>query len=166
MGMVIFDDVKPISNGDVMRSAIPVGTVFRRKDSKKNIIRAAVGNNSCNYSFNLNDECISWSSKDYPVDVLGTFTWNITLCPDKQTLTVDGKECGDCVTRDAVEVGEVFQGRNSGRLYLHLGFEQDGRPFSVPLDSSGNHAITNNEEREVFIVGYAKLVVNLLKNEQ
>lgn len=135
------------------RGDVAQGMVFavKNRDGRLGTKYAAIGANGRLYSVNLtNGELASSANRNSSITLLGKWKFDVTK-------TRYGRTC----LRREVRPGEVFVVKGGEKEYAHMGRVHRDRQgwLSIPLANQENHAIGENGDGHVKVVGSFRLAV-------
>jgi hypothetical protein len=142
----------------VRRSAVPTFALFavKNRDGRLGTEYAHIGCNGRAYAVNLDSaELASSENMNKQVTLTGKWAFDVTRL-------LDGREFE--ITRSQVRPGDVFRGPR-GTEYAAIGAVNKDRQgwLSVPMNNPDNHAIAENGDTRVTVVGSFKMVVTSTK---
>lgn len=143
------------------RGDVKQGLVFtvKRPDGRTGKKYAAIGANGRMYSVNLDtSELASSGNRNSEVTLIGKWAFDVD-----RTYKHGTNRVGQQMKRSAVRQGEVFSVKGGAKEYAHVGSITRARNgwLSVPLRNPENHAVSENGDSTVTVVGTFAIKVEL-----
>lgn len=140
------------------RAQVKPGQVFvvkGRNNTWGNTKYACLDSNGRFYSLKITDDgdmsLAATDNGDSSVKIVGKWKLNATILKNG-----DRRE----TIRGQVNDGELFVVKGGKKVYAHVGSLNDGRLFSMVLDSD-NHGVTDNTRSKVTVIGSYTIDVNI-----